>query len=108
LFGPGEGNAFELNSDLWPAEACVSYQENVEMTRSFSEEEIKHALFQMDKNMAAGLDGFPIEFYQACWHVIKEDMIELFKDFFLGHMDIKRINYGIISLLPKTKEANKI
>jgi hypothetical protein len=62
----------------------------------------------MDKNKAARPDGFPIEFYQACWHVIKGDMIELFEDFFLGHMDIKRINYGIITLLPKTKEDNKI
>jgi hypothetical protein len=35
-------------------------------------------------------------------------MEELFEDFFLGHMDIKRINYGIITLLPKTKEAIKI
>jgi hypothetical protein len=60
LFWPGGGNAFELSPGLWPAEACVNDQENVEMTRPFSEEEIKHALFQMDKNKAT---GFPIEFF---------------------------------------------
>jgi hypothetical protein len=35
-------------------------------------------------------------------------MIELFEDFYLGNLDIKRINYGIITLLPKTKEASMI
>jgi hypothetical protein len=35
-------------------------------------------------------------------------MIELFADFYLGKLDIKRINYGIITLLPKTKEASRI
>jgi hypothetical protein len=31
----------------------------------------------------------------------------LFKDFYNGVVDVKRINYGIITLLPKTKEAEK-
>jgi hypothetical protein len=65
LFGPGEGNAFELSPGLCPAEACVNDQENVEMIRPFSEEEIKHALLLMDKNKVAGPDGFPIEFFQT-------------------------------------------
>jgi hypothetical protein len=43
----------------------VNDQENVEMTRPFSEEEIKHALLLMDKNKVAGPDGFPIEFFQT-------------------------------------------
>jgi hypothetical protein len=51
LFGPSEGNAFALSSNLWSIEACVNDQENVELTRSFSEEEIKHALLQMHKNL---------------------------------------------------------
>jgi hypothetical protein len=40
--------------------------------------------------------------------VIKDDMIDLFDDFFKGSLDMKRINYGIITLLPKVKEAEKI
>jgi hypothetical protein len=39
--------------------------------------------------------------------VIKDDMIDLFDDFFKGSLDMKRINYGIITLLPKVKEAEK-
>jgi hypothetical protein len=35
-------------------------------------------------------------------------MIELFNDFHLGSLDIKRLNYEIITLLSKVKEAKKI
>jgi hypothetical protein len=62
----------------------------------------------MEKNSAPGLDHFPIEFYQHCWEIIREDLIALFADFYHMKLDIGRINYGIITLLPKIKEANTI
>jgi hypothetical protein len=49
-----------------------------------------------------------MEFYQHYWDIIKVDMISLLDGFFKGVMDVKRINYGIITLLPKVKEAEKI
>jgi hypothetical protein len=39
---------------------------------------------------------------------IEDDIMELFKDFHMGALDVKRINYGIITLLPKVKEAERI
>jgi hypothetical protein len=42
------------------------------------------------------------------WEFIKDDVIELFQDFFEENLDIKRLNYGIITLMSKTKEAMKI
>jgi hypothetical protein len=86
----------------------VNEQENFDLTKPFLEDEIKFALFQMDKNKAPGPDGLPTEFFQVCWPIIKDDMLDLFADFYLGNMDIKRINYDIITLLPKTKEASMI
>jgi hypothetical protein len=66
-------------------------------------------VFQTEKkNKAAGPDGLPIEFFQVCWDIIKVDMMDLFYDFYLGRLDVKRINYGIITLLPKVKNAEKI
>jgi hypothetical protein len=40
------------------------------LSRPFCEEEIKNEIDGMKKNKAAGCDGFPIEFYQACWSFI--------------------------------------
>jgi hypothetical protein len=62
----------------------------------------------MKKNKVVGPDGFPIEFYQSCWSFIKADMMDLFHDFHNGCLDIQRLNYGTITLLPKVKDASKI
>jgi hypothetical protein len=108
LFGPGDDNAIDVDPSLWSDESMVNEQEIFYLTKPFSEEEIKVALFQMDENKATSPDGLTIEFFQVCWHIIKNDMLELFVDFYLGNLDIKIINYGIITLLPKTKEASMI
>jgi hypothetical protein len=63
LFGPGSGDAFDSDSRLWSVEEMMTNEENYELTRMFQVEEIKLALFQMEKNKAAGPDGPPIEFY---------------------------------------------
>jgi hypothetical protein len=63
----------------------------------------------MEKNKAAGPDGLPIEFFQSCWDIIKEDFVVLFSDFHKELLDVKRINYGIITLhlkLKKQKESS--
>jgi len=62
----------------------------------------------MEKNKATGPDKIPIEFYQHCWEIIKEDILEMFGDFHSGKLDVSRLNYGIITLLPKVHEAEKI
>jgi hypothetical protein len=108
LFGPGIGDALTLDHELWPEGDKVNTQENVELVQPFTEEEVKSALDQMEKNKAAGPDSFPIEFFQKCWSFIKQDMLEMFGDFYGVKLDIKRINYGIITLIPKSKEAVKI
>ena len=62
----------------------------------------------MEKNKAAGPDKIPIEFYQTCWDIIKSDIIELFEDFHTGNLPVNRLNYGVITLLPKVQDAAKI
>ena len=34
--------------------------------------------------------------------------MDMFAEFYDGKLDLKRLNYGTITLLQKTKEANKI
>jgi hypothetical protein len=62
----------------------------------------------MEKNKAARPDKIPIEFYQSYWNVVKDDIMQLFYDFHEGSVDISRINYGIITLLPKVSDAARI
>jgi hypothetical protein len=101
LFGPWGGA-------LWPVLDRVTDQENEDLIKPFLEEEIKIALFQMKKKQGDGPDGMTIEFYHKCWSFIKKDICDMFDDFYLESLDIQRINYGIITLLPKVKDANMI
>jgi hypothetical protein len=63
LFGPGTGNMFEIDPNLWHEN--VNVREDEKLTKPFSEDEIRQALFSMERNKAARPDGFSIEFYQA-------------------------------------------
>jgi hypothetical protein len=67
----------------------VTSEENYEMTKQF-QEEIKRAIFQMEKKKATGPDGMPVEFYQTCWEFIKDDISDLFSNFYVGSLDIKK------------------
>jgi hypothetical protein len=35
-------------------------------------------------------------------------MVDLFNDFYLGFLDARRINYGIITLYSKVKDAERM
>ena len=62
----------------------------------------------MEHNKAPGPDGFPAEFYQVFWDVIKEDLMALFQDFHQGTLPLHSLNFGTIILLPKKSEAKQI
>ena len=57
----------------------VSELENKILIAKFSEVEVKEAIFSMEHNKAPGPDGFPAEFYQVFWEVIKADLMAMFK-----------------------------
>jgi hypothetical protein len=108
LFGLGEDHEIHIDNNLWAELDQVSEEDNRLLCEPFSESEIKLALFQMEKNKAAGLDKIPIEFYQSCWDIVKDDIIMLFNDFHENKVNISRMNYGIITFLPKVANASRI
>jgi hypothetical protein len=48
----------------------VSPEMNADLTKEYTNEEIKTALFQMGPTKAPGLDGFPALFYQTHWEFL--------------------------------------
>nr|CAE05084.3 OSJNBa0009K15.4 [Oryza sativa Japonica Group] len=108
LFGPPDDfdlQVYESKIDDIPQ---VSQLENEALTQEFTENEIKEAIFQMEHNKAPGPDGFPAEFYQVFWNVIKADLLDLFKDCHNGTLPLFSLNFGTIILFPKCVEAMKI
>lgn len=62
----------------------------------------------MKNNTTPGLDGFPMGFYKQVWPHIRVLVKEMSDDLHMDELDIDRINYGVISLLPKIRDANTI
>jgi hypothetical protein len=108
LFGPQQMSSARLAANVWSDEECLNDADRTELDKPFTEEEIKNVIDQMKKNKAAGPDGFPIEFYQSCWDIIKSNLMKVFNDFHLHKIDLNIINYGIITLIPKGDNASTI
>jgi hypothetical protein len=62
----------------------------------------------MEHNKALCPDGFPAEFYQVFWGIIKADLLPLFADLHREALDLHGLNFGIITLIPKIHNATKI
>ena len=86
----------------------ISQEEADELVKPFSMEEIKKAVFQMEHNKSPGPDGFTAEFDQHFWELVKIDLHAMLNDFHDGNLNIARLKYGIITLVPKYKDAKQI
>jgi hypothetical protein len=56
------------------------------------------------ENSAPGPNGYGVVFFKKFWDQIKDEMKLMFSDFFEGKLDIKRLNYGVITLVPSLKK----
>lgn len=67
----------------------------------FTSEEVKLAVWSSAPDKAPGPDGFPILFYRRFWHLLKTDILEIFRVFFHGSVDLSSLNSGWICPIPK-------
>jgi hypothetical protein len=83
-------------------------EERVILTSPFSEERVFDAISNMEHNKAPGPDGFPAEFYQSFWPVIKNDLMAMFVQLKAGDLPLYKLNFGVITLLPMKEDASRI
>jgi mannosylglycoprotein endo-beta-mannosidase len=108
LFGPPESTNISLIEGVIHDIPQISADENDILTNPFTEEEVLEAISQMEHNKAPGPDGFPAEFYQKFWEVIKLDLMALFNELSIGELSLYKLNFGVITLLPKKEDAVQI
>ncbi|GJW84490.1 RNA-directed DNA polymerase, eukaryota, reverse transcriptase zinc-binding domain protein [Tanacetum coccineum] len=88
------------------------------MIREVIDDEIKNALFDIRDNKASGRDGYSYVFFKKAWNIIRKDVCEAIKEFFLsGRLMLIAVVLEAISVywapmfkIPKTviKEINGI
>jgi hypothetical protein len=108
LFGSAEVADMHLDLDLWPASHQIQQADNEFLTRPFTLEELDATIKEIKNNTAPGPDGFSVEFFKAFWPWIKGDIKEMLDCLHTGHLELWRLNYGVIILLPKVKPATSI
>uniref|UniRef100_A0A8I6XWR9 Reverse transcriptase domain-containing protein n=1 Tax=Hordeum vulgare subsp. vulgare TaxID=112509 RepID=A0A8I6XWR9_HORVV len=108
LFGPAPGNLCKIDGNMWDDKEKLGDIGNFLLLRPFSDTEVKHSLFLMKHNKAPRPDNIPIDCFQSCWEIVKEDVMSLFYWFHENNLEVERINYGIITLLPKVAGADKM
>lgn len=108
LFGEEQRSGVKLDEDFWEEEEKVTQAENDILEAKITEEEIKEAIFGSYVEGAAGPDGFSFLFYQKFWEIIKADFMALVREFEKGKLNVSRLNYAIITLIPKEPEAKNL
>ena len=95
----------ESRTDDIPQE---SDEENSLLTAPYTEDEIRKAVFQMEHNKAPGPDCLTAEFFQNFWDIVKLDLMKVFSCLHDGQLELFRLNFGEIILLPKINEVERI
>ena len=72
------------------------------------EEEVHSALMDMNGDKAPGSDGFTRAFWQFCWEFVKEEVLEMFKEFHEQNAFLKSLNTTFLVLIPKKGGAEEL
>ena len=84
----------------------ITNEHNLALSREISLEEVEEAVRSMPNDKAPGPDGFTINFYKACWSLVKFEVWEVVEDSRRSCSILKSLNSTFLALIPKVEEAN--
>lgn len=84
----------------------ISEQQNRDLDKEVTEEEIREAVWSLHPEKALGLDGFTIAFYRNHWETIKKDLVRMIKNVFKKYKVGGNTKASFLVLIPK--ESNPI
>ncbi|KAE8778785.1 putative NOT transcription complex subunit VIP2 [Hordeum vulgare] len=108
LFSDELRGGSSLCDDFWPLADQVCDAENAELTLPFSPEEVGQAVASMKACSAPGPDGLLVVFFQRFWETVCPVIMPMFHEFYIGTLNMGRINFDVIALIPKLVGASDI
>jgi len=83
----------------------VTREDNHNLNRLVSEEEVSDVIKDMQNGKAPGPDGFNVDFFKACWDTVKQDILEVVEDSRQHKKVLKALNATFIALIPKKENV---
>eukprot|EP00253_Pinus_taeda_P012894 PITA_12894 len=69
----------DREDNLQTSESAINKEINENLSKEIEEEEIRGAIWALQRDIAPGPDEFPICFYRAHWGIIRKDLIKMMK-----------------------------
>ncbi|GJV91509.1 RNA-directed DNA polymerase, eukaryota [Tanacetum coccineum] len=87
----------------------ISRDQQIELERMVTKEELKVAVWDCGTNKSPGPDGFTFGFFRHFWSILEEDQLYEAVSHFFVHGDIPPgCNPSFITLIPKVPAANMV
>lgn len=86
----------------------VSAEDNLKLTNLPSSEEIKNAVFSMNRDSAPRPDGFGAFFFQKFWDIVEKDVCNAVMQVFQQSWLLPNFNSNLVVLIPKVQGADKV
>ena len=106
LFSTGSCHQIEECLSTVSARETIDMQEM--LSRNFTADEIKEAVFQIGPTKAPGPDGTNALFYQKFWHIVGDDVVNVVLDFLNNGVMLPDLNHTNIMLILKVKNPEKM
>lgn len=79
----------------------ITTADNLNLTKPFTEEEIKEAVWSCDGSKSPGPDGFNFKFIRKFWELLKSDIFQFIHEFQKHGRLVRGSNPSFITLIPK-------
>jgi hypothetical protein len=99
---------FCLDGNFWDPDDLVQERENDVLEAPFYENEIKEVVFSCYAEGGPGPDVLSFLFYLKFWDLVKGDIVKLFDDFYSGRLDLFRLNFSMLTLIPKVEDVSEM
>jgi hypothetical protein len=86
----------------------LSLAEGGTLTKPFSLEEVKQAVWDCDSYKSPGPDGVSFGFVKECWNLLKDDLFRFLVEFHRNGKLTKGLNSTFIALIPKVDNPQRL
>jgi hypothetical protein len=81
--------------------STLSDDDNTFLLAPFEEEEFRDTIWSCDGNKSPGPAGFNLNFFKACWNIVKTDVMAFLQEFHSNSFLPKAVTASFLTLVPK-------